>query len=93
MSNAIGGRFTSESPTFTSSIISTRAKNTHLVDMVHLADLAHPFYLLHLFHFAQPINLIVLLFYLHLVVHLLFISYSSSSSSAKSSIESSSNYY
>ena len=42
MSNAIGGRFTSESPTFTSSIISTRAKNTHLVDMVHLADLAHP---------------------------------------------------
>ena len=93
MSNAIGGRFTSESPTFTSSIISTRAKNTHLVDMVHLADLAHPFYQLHLFHFAQPINLIVLLFYLHLVVHLLFISYSSSSSSAKSSNGSSSNYY
>ena len=93
MSNAIGGRFTSESPTFTSSIISTRAKNTHLVDMVHLADLAHPFYLLHFFHFAQPINLIVLLFYLHLVVHLLFISYSSSSSSAKSSNGSSSNYH
>ena len=93
MSNAIGGRFTSESPTFTSSIISTRAKNTHLVDMVHLADLAHPFYLLNFFHFAQPINLIVLLFYLHLVVHLLFISYSSSSSSAKSSNGSSSNYY